>query len=89
MKVEKWNENEDTKLKKYYKGRYTIVGFQSDTNAILDDKKGNRLPRSIYINKLKRCEIRKDSSMNNTQEQYEIEKPQIEDADNLPTEEFF
>ena len=86
MKVEKWNENEDTKLKKYYKCRYTIVGFQSDTNAILADEKGNRLPRSIYINKLKRCKIRKDFSMNNTQEQSEIEKPKIEDADNLPTE---
>ena len=42
-------------LKKDYKGRYTIVGFQSDINALLADEKGNRLPRSIYINKLKRC----------------------------------
>ena len=60
IKVEKWNENDDTKLKNFYKGRYKIVKFLSDTNVILSDEKGKQLPRSVYINKLKKCKIRKE-----------------------------
>ena len=55
MKVEKWDQNSDTKLKDYYKGKFTIVGFHGDTNAILVDEKGKRMQRSVYINKLKKC----------------------------------
>ena len=55
MKVEKWDQNSDTKLKNYYKGKFTIVGFHGDTNAILVDEKGKRMQRSVYINKLKKC----------------------------------
>ena len=54
IKVEKWNENEDSKLKRFYKGKYKIERFQSDTNVILSDEKGKLLPRSVFINKLKK-----------------------------------
>ena len=59
IKVERWNENEDSKLKNFYKGRYKIVNFLSDTNVILEDETGKQLPRSIYINKLKKCKLRR------------------------------
>ncbi|MGL1886778.1 MAG: reverse transcriptase domain-containing protein [Reichenbachiella sp.] len=68
IKVEHWPEQADSKLKNYYKGRYTIVGFQSDTNAILADEKGKHLPRSFYINKLKKCKVRKQIPANKHQQ---------------------
>ena len=61
IKVERWNENEDSKLKNFYKGRYKIVNFLSDTNVILEDETGKQLPRSIYINKLKKCKLRRQN----------------------------
>ena len=42
IKVERWNENEDSKLKNFYKGRYKIVNFLSDTNVILEDETGKQ-----------------------------------------------
>ena len=60
IKIEKWNEDDDTKLKNFYKGRYKIVKFLSDTNVILSDEKEKQLPRSVYINKLKKRKIRKE-----------------------------
>ena len=61
-KVEKWDEHDDTKLKNHYKGKYKIIEFLSDTNAILEDENGKKLPRSVYINKLKKCEIRHENN---------------------------
>ena len=60
VKIDHWKETDDSKLNNHYKGKYTIIGFQSDTNAILADAKGKPLPRSVYINKLKKCKIRKN-----------------------------
>ena len=53
VKIDHWKETDDSKLKNHCKGKYTIIGFQADTNAILADAKGKPLPRSVYINKLK------------------------------------
>ena len=35
-----------------------MAKFLSDTNVILVRENGKKLPRSVYINKLKRCKIK-------------------------------
>ena len=62
IKIHHWHPDADSKLKPRYKGVYKIKSFLSDTNAILEDEKGNTLPRSVYINYLKKYEQRKDLS---------------------------
>ena len=75
--IEHLKEDEDSKLKKYYKGKYTIVRFQSDTNVVLADEHGKELPRSVYINKLKKCKLRKNIQKSEAQYQ----QIQAEDTD--------
>ena len=41
------------------KGVYTIVSFLSPTNVILYDRNGKQLPRSLYINNIKKYKIDK------------------------------
>ena len=50
---------EDPKIRPKYTGPYIIQRWLSPTNAILiDAKTDTRLPRSYYINKLKRVPMR-------------------------------
>ena len=58
VKIHSRDENEDTKLRQQYKGIYTISKFISSTNVILVDEKGKALPRSVYINNLKKYKTR-------------------------------
>ena len=62
IKIHHWHPDADSKLKPRYKGVHKIKSFLSDTNAILEDEKGNTLPRSVYINYFKKNEQRKDLS---------------------------
>ena len=87
IKIHNTGENEDTKLRKQYKGVYTISSFLSDTNVILVDDRGKNLPRSVYINNLR---IYRDRNQYNNEDYIhrsnstcstEAEKSEYEDGD--------
>ena len=58
IKLHHLGDTHDYKLRQQYRGVYTIHSFQSPTNVILVDEKGKQLPRSVYINNLKRFKER-------------------------------
>ena len=69
IKIHKMGENDDPKLNQKYKGPYTITKFISSTNVTLVDDKGKTLPRSVYVNNLKKFQDRRSyNSVDNEQD---------------------
>ena len=54
IKLHGLKPGQDTKLSPHFKGYYTIHEFLGDTNVILKDHRGKLLPRSVYINNIKK-----------------------------------
>ena len=71
IKINNTGEYEDAKLRKQYKGPFTIQSFLSDTNVILTDDTGKKLRRSVYINNLKKFNERTQHNMEEVDEDLE------------------
>ena len=88
LKIHRRKLNEDTKLRNQYCGPYFIEKSTSPTNVTLRNKTGKELPRSPLINKLKKCQIRKQFKIpvNNISE--ESDSPSLSSRDSGTDDEY-